>query len=489
MKKINDCLDWIGRFVVITVVVFGLWLFGAWEMWYFWPFVALLSIGLIVLGLKGILFVLSRSEKLDIDFNKLFKNKVFIVCFLAYIPFLVYAFILFLNTEVVMVAERSLLLFVTPVVLVALTSYCFDSFWRSRLYKIIFFNLLIFGIYGIANYFITSNNYVLWRFWDHYQELSNNRASGSLFCPDHFSAVMEFLFCMGIGLLFTKQTSKVSIILGSMASVIGVTGVILSKSRGGGLTMIVLFVAILIWGFSQLKFTKNILNKISIICVVLVVAFVFIKSDIGYSQRFRKYFVVKNIPQNENVVKHYLHRMSLTSRGRMFCGAWRAWQSSPVVGIGPGMHQVVWSRFAASSDGNREKAEWPSVTNVNFHSYEVHNDWLQLLEEYGTVGIILFLIPFSLVFVMLRKKFLLCSKVRLNQIQFSWFDNFPHDSIQLGSLLCFISISFHCLGDFNLQIPGVLWTLTGIIGVGLTTFDLQYKRVRKSKRDELISSG
>jgi O-antigen ligase len=487
MKKINNFLDWVGRFVVITVVVFGVWLFGAWEMWYFWPFIILLSFGLIVLGLKAILFVFSYSEKRNTDF-KLFKNNFFIVCFSVYLPFLVYAFILFVNAEVVMVAERSFLLFVTPAVLVALISYCFNSLWRGRLFKIIFFNLFILGIYGIANYFITSNNYVLWRFWDLYQEAGNNRASGSLFCPDHFSAVMEFLFCMGIGLLFTKQTSKVSIILGSMASVLGVAGVILSKSRGGGLTIIVLFVAILIWGFSQFKFTKNIFNKVSIICVVLVVAFLFIKSDFGYAQRFRRYFVVKNIPADENVVTYYLHRMSLTSRGRMFCGAWRAWQSSPVIGIGPGMHQVVWSRFAASSDGNREEAKWPSVKNVTFHSYEVHNDWLQLLEEYGAVGMILFLIPFSFCFIMLRKKFLMCSKVRLNQIDFSWFDNFPQDSIQLAALLCFISISFHCLGDFNLQIPGVLWTFSGILGVGLTTNDLQYKRVRKSRRDELISS-
>jgi O-antigen ligase len=488
MKKFNDYLDWLGRFVVISVVVFGLWLFGAWEMWSFWPFIALLSVGLIVLGIKGVLFVLSKSEKVELGLSTLFKKNVFLICFLSGIPFLIYAFILFINAEVVMVAERSFLLFVTPVILIALISYCFDSVWRAKLFKIIFFNLIVLSIYGIANYFITSNNYVLWRFWDIYQEPGNNRASGSLFCPDHFSAVMEFLFCMGVGLLLTKQSSKVSIILGSLASILGVTGVILSKSRGGGLTVVVILVAVFIWGFGQLKFTKNIFNKLSIICVIAMMAFVFIKSDVGYSQRFRKYFVIKNIPKNESVVKYYIHRMSLTSRGRMFGGAWRAWQSSPIVGIGPGMHQVVWSSFAATTDGNREEAKRPSVTNVFFHSYEVHNDWLQLLEEYGVIGMVLFLIPFSLVFVMLRKKFLICSKIRLNHVPFSWFDNFPQDSIQLSALLCIVSISFHLLGDFGLQIPGILWTLAGIIGVGLTTVDFQYKRVRKSRRDEIISS-
>ncbi|MDA3800062.1 MAG: O-antigen ligase family protein [Kiritimatiellae bacterium] len=488
MDKINNCLDWVGRFVVIAVIVLGLWLFGAWEMWYFWPFIALLSVGLVVLGLKGIVFALSKSKQTNPGIDNLFKGDVFLICLLSYTPFLLYAFVLFLNTEVRMVAERSFLLFATPIVLAALISYCFTSFWRRKLFSIIFFNLMLMGIYGIANYFITSNNYVLWRFWDIYQEPDNNRASGSLFCPDHFSAVMEFLFCMGIGLFFTKQTSKASIALGSLASVIGVTGVILSKSRGGGLTMVVLFAAIVIWGFSQLKITKNIFNRVSIICVVIMLAFVFMKSDFGYAQRFKKYFIVKNIPKNESVVQHYLYRMSLTSRGRMFGGAWRAWQSSPVIGVGPGMHQVVWPRFAATNDGNRENVQWPTVTNLDFHSYEVHNDWLQLLEEYGLVGFILFLFPCSVVFVFLRKKFLTCSKVKVNHIHFSWTDNFPRDSIQLGALLCFISMSFHSLGDFNLQIPGVLWTFTGILGVAITSVDIQYKRVRKPRSTEADTS-
>ena len=76
----------------------------------------------------------------------------------------------------------------------------------------------------------------------------------------------------------------------------------------------------------------------------------------------------------------------------MIGGAIRAWQAAPVWGVGAGMHQNIWPHVAASGDGDRGKGIWPTLVNDKFHSYEVHSDWIQLLEEYGLVGLILFLI-------------------------------------------------------------------------------------------------
>ncbi|MBO7223942.1 MAG: O-antigen ligase family protein, partial [Kiritimatiellae bacterium] len=80
-------------------------------------------------------------------------------------------------------------------------------------------------------------------------------------------------------------------------------------------------------------------------------------------------------------------------RGTYIGAALRAWESSPVLGIGPGQHSSRWGEFAATPDGTRDPYKAPRLRNDGYHLYEVHSDWTQLLEEYGIVGVVLFIIP------------------------------------------------------------------------------------------------
>ena len=169
----------------------------------------------------------------------------------------------------------------------------------------------------------------------------------------------------------------------------------------------------------------------------------------SYIQRFKEY------PWRQ---------FAASDRGLMAAAGIRAWNEARVFGIGPGMHPNVWWHVAASSDGNREKGIWPTVLNANFHSYNVHNDWVQLLEEYGAVGFVLFVVAIGMVAATLLK-------ARRRQL-LRWRDGAPElepeaDRLVLGALLASFAMAIHSLGDFNLQLPATTWFLGGLVGLAL----------------------
>jgi hypothetical protein len=158
-----------------------------------------------------------------------------------------------------------------------------------------------------------------------------------------------------------------------------------------------------------------------------------------------------------------LTALSRTCRGRMYGGAIRAWKTSPWTGIGPGMHQNLWPQFAATNDGDRERGIWPTLTNNNFHSYEVHSDWLQLLEEYGITGVILFIFPMGILI------FFILSGIHAVSVQSRKREYDIKEDMQfvylLSALLALVTMGFHSLGDFNLQMPATVWILSAVISM------------------------
>ena len=144
------------------------------------------------------------------------------------------------------------------------------------------------------------------------------------------------------------------------------------------------------------------------------------------------------------------------------------------------MHQNLWPHFAASADGDKDAGIRPTFTNHKFHSYEVHSDWLQLLEEYGILGFILFLMPFfalsATLFLMVHKS---GTKRRHERLQRG--SPIRHATL-LGSALALVCMAFHSLGDFNLQIPAIGWGLGSIIALGLAALPVPQSPKRRRRR-------
>jgi len=203
----------------------------------------------------------------------------------------------------------------------------------------------------------------------------------------------------------------------------------------------------------------------------------------AYTTRFLAYFGGdklrgKSLPEARQI---FLQHVEKYSRPQMYAAALRAWRTKPWTGIGPGMHQNLWPHFAATPDGNPEKGIWPSYPNNHFHSYEVHSDWLQLLEEYGAVGLGLFLAPTLLVSSLLLAG-LRRSARRTLEGDYTADASLNHIII-MGALFCAVAMSFHSLGDFNLQMPATTWLLAVVVAGGLSSAsrELLPPRVRESR--------
>ncbi len=484
MKFTDTVLSWTGFTLIGLTLLVAPWLFGSWEMWWFWPFAFLLFLATLTLALRFILWRPATSghsserraasahavidtgpasNRRDTPLRHVDRRVVALL--LGMLPFLGYAFVRFMQAPVFMDAERSFLLLLTPFLL-GLHILCgFNRQQKRMLFSLVAGNLFCLGLYGLINHWFADVPRVLWR--TGYEQYAG-RASGTYFCPDHFAGIMELAVCMGLAFLTARERSRIWKVWGGGLIAIGTLGVMASQSRGGGLTLIVIATATLIWGFGQWPPRNRWLVRFCALATLLIALILFWNSRHPYVTRFKNYGAWRQIdtigePEGRAAVIEDALR---TSRGRMYGGAWRAWRSAPVFGIGPGMHQHLWFHFGPSPDGDRDAGTWPTLRNTNFHSFEVHSDWLQLLEEYGIVGFLLFLGPALALFLMLLGRLRRESRRRQHE---DW-DDVPgetHDR-HLTGLLVWICMAFHSLGDFNLQMPATTWLFAALLALALT---------------------
>jgi hypothetical protein len=339
------------------------WLFGAWEMWWFWPFTGVLAIGMILSGVG--LFTGEGA----------FPRRLMLVSGLC-VPFLVYIVLRWYFGGVVFLdAERAFLLHFTGIWVGLMTAF----FLRARHCRYLFWSLLAsllaMAAYGILNHLIDGSRLVLWA--PRYEQYAG-RASGPYFCPDHFSGAMELLVCMGLALIFDRTSGKRLRILGSLAALLGGVCIPLSQSRGGGLTLAVMCGLVVLFGFYQ--WPMPVRNAWRVVCctigMLMLVGVLVVFPE--YRDRIVTYSGLDQVSHKSDVPvrEQIIEKVRQDSRGRMCAGAWRAWLTAPWLGTGPGMHRHLWPIFAASGDGDREAGIWPTLINDDFHSYEVHNDWL-----------------------------------------------------------------------------------------------------------------
>jgi len=466
IQHADAVLSGCGFALACLAVTMAPWLFGAWEMWWFWPFAVCIFASALCFGLRLILAALTGDSS-GVACCLGGRSRLLVLLVLSGLPFLVYAFVRFLQAAVFMDAQRSFLLFFLPFLLGVQVLFGFSRRQRDLLYVLLLADLLALGAYGLANHAITGSEYVMWApSYSLYVE--SHRASGSLFCPNHFSGIMEVAFGLGLALLLDRARVRGWRAFGFLLMGVAAAGVLLSKSRGGGMAVVAVCAAAMVLAFGQwppvVRWRWRALASAIFALVVTVLAC----TENSYKRRFKAYFRWQGneaetmVEAGQRVKRHLL----ATSRGRMISAALRAWRTSPTVGIGPGMHQNLWPHFAPTPDGDRARGLWPEQLNNDFHSYEVHSDWVQLLEEYGEVGFVLFLFPFALVFLFLKSG-VTRAKWRGGHSP-GLFPSLPV-AIPLGALFGFVAMAAHSVADFNLQIPATTWMIGSLICLGVAS--------------------
>lgn len=456
---------------ILLNIVFSPWFFGSWEMWWFWPMAALIFAGCFFSGL-GVL--LSNVFNTNPDQWQSLRDHFsasggVVAVFLSYLPFLLYALLRrqFDSGEglpiVAMEAERSLLLFITPT---AICLVMFLSFTRRKLRLLIsafLANAILIAIYATVNQFFHNGDYVLWVLseWDY-----GGRAKAVFFCPNHLSAYLNLAICLCTALLCAPRTPLRARIAAAVMTVVLFIPDFLTLSRGGLASLALgLLIGISTLAMRGYSLRAKIIAPAVIILAVVASVTIIVKTDNPLMARVKSHglynIAVKNYGTPEFTDKVIDGFWYSFDRGMYIQSALRAWKSNPVWGIGPGQHPNRWQEFNPTDpgvrpvDGDPATMKRPRYVNNQQHLYEVHSDWTQLLEEYGVVGLALFLVGISTVVVVLFN-----AQTRANRGENA--HNLER-SLPLAAQLACLVMAIHSLGDFSFQMPSITWTFAALV--------------------------
>ena len=248
------------------------------------------------------------------------------------------------------------------------------------------------------------------------------RASGFFISPNNFAGYMEIVSLIAMSFVIWGKFSGVTRILTGYAALAGMAGVAISGSRGGYLSLAVGVVVVLL--LSLTVWRKLSARPVLIGTVVGIGIALFLGTGL---------FVA-------------LHSSAVSTRvsqindpGNMRLLLWRAalqqYHLSPICGTG-GFSYLHYGRFFRD----------PSVQNDPIH---VHNDYLQLLADYGIVGIVLFA---SMLILHLRSGF---SSFRHLVARTSDWSSPLGDrlALNIGCQAALAAYIVHSAVDFNMQLP------------------------------------
>ena len=458
-----------GCLVLLTVL--APWCFGSWEMHWFWLSAGVLFLAALLAGLGNLFDSFgSGSEEVQFPAPRFRCEQRLVWLAASAAPFLVYMAWRMTRPSgpgspaVAMPAQRCALLFTTAPLLVA-TLFLVLNRRRLRALAVVFYvNAVLLACNALWSYFTSGGNKILWVD----SPFRYSRACSPFFCPNSFVDMMNFALFLALSTFVAKGVRLRTKALVAIGAVPIAGAWFFTMSRGGILSFAATMPLFILIGFRGYRpATRWAVGAVSVGLVAFGVWALFNVPN-PIKTRFDGHEVTQALlhyRENGEEARKKVHDAFHYGfdRGLYIDAALRAWRSNPVWGIGPGQHSPRWPEFAASDDGDATATppKFPKVLNNDYHSYEVHSDWVQLLEEFGVVGFALFLVAaVCWTGILLRARACGFSRRRAF-VQ-------PADRVfPLCALLCLFSMAVHSLGDFSLQIPAVTWAFATMLAFGL----------------------
>lgn len=258
------------------------------------------------------------------------------------------------------------------------------------------------------------------------------RASGLFISPNSFAGYLEIIALMATSLvIWGRSTVTVRLLVGYVACVC-IAGIALSGSRGGYLSFT--FGALVLMGLTLIAWHRLRNQHFTLIAalssVAVIVLFAGIIVLMFQSPTVRDRMLSINDPENPRL--------------QLWDSALQQFSLSPTFGTGA-FSFLYYGRLFRN----------PAIQNDPIH---VHNDYLQLLADYGVVGFVLFAILLIAHLAGGSRAFM-----RLVQSNHRSGDS-QSDALALniGALTCVSAYMVHSVVDFNMQIP-VNGILMGVV--------------------------
>ncbi len=261
------------------------------------------------------------------------------------------------------------------------------------------------------------------------------RASGFYLCPNHLAGMLEVVGIFGLSLTFFSRWPVWAKLLTGYAALMCYLGIILTGSRGGYLSgLFSLFVFALlslrvIRAAGSAFYVRLTIAALIFSAIVAIGAFLIIQNSDFLAERAGK-VADKDI------------------RLEYWQAALQQFQLGPILGTGSRTYLYYGRMFRSAS--------------VQMDPVYVHNDYLQLLAEYGIIGGLFFLIFF---FPHLRWGLISARRLGPRRIASSHRVLSNNMALNIGALSAIAAYVVHSFFDFNLHIPANLLLVAFAFGL------------------------
>jgi O-antigen ligase len=261
------------------------------------------------------------------------------------------------------------------------------------------------------------------------------RASGFYICPNHLAGFLEVTGLFSVAVAFWSRLSVIWRLVAGYVSIVCLAGILLSGSRGGFLSMVAGLVVLGVLTIIRLR----VVVRISVLRPV-VVALAVVALGAGGA-----WLAVRQSSFLENRARKLLGEHDI--RPRLWAAAVEQARTSPVVGAGAGTYLYFGRKFRQ-----------PGVDRDPVH---VHNDYLELLAEYGALGL-----GCGLLFLGIHLR----AGVTGFRVLCRRGENHPRGlsnaaALNIGALASVAAYVVHSFLDFNLHIPENAILLAGVAGI------------------------
>lgn len=270
------------------------------------------------------------------------------------------------------------------------------------------------------------------------------RASGFYVCPNHLAGLLEILGVFGVSIACWSRSPMWGKLLVAYAAGVCYLGVVLSGSRTGYLSTIV---SLLVFGLLSLTVLRRASAKVFLrVGVPLVLAAVVIGALVVSTIHKSDYLSARA----DNVLGQDLNDPSAALRADLRGAAVQQWRLQPVFGTGSGTY-LYYGRLFRS-----ERVEGDPT--------HVHNDYLELLAEYGAAGAVSLLLFLAL---HLRHGWQTFQRLGPRRIGASPSPALRSNglALNLGALAAVSAAAVHSLFDFSLHIPANALLLAFVFGI------------------------
>jgi O-antigen ligase len=250
------------------------------------------------------------------------------------------------------------------------------------------------------------------------------RASGFYICPNHLAGLLEMVGLMALSIAcWGRYRVGPRILLGYGAAVC-LAGITLTGSRGGYLATILglaVFAMVSLWVVRQVR-----PDRFAALCAVFIAGLALL---IGTTL-----FVMFE----SNLLKARVGNVYDPTNMRLLLwqAALKQFQLNPIVGTGSGSYLFLGRHFRS-----------PGVQADPIH---VHCDYLELLAEYGIIGVAL---AGLFLWTHLRSGFKGVGEIVKTKLQPVWETSSNEVALVIGALSAIIALLGHSLVDFNFHIP------------------------------------